>query len=327
VSRITKRFFHTGVLMALPAMIATQVVRTVPVPVFFTAFSASLALTGEVQKPAQVKVAAVQILGYDKTDVPRPSFDPSESVVRYVEKAAKDEVQLVVFPEYLLGRISVPGPQTERISKAAAVNRIYVIVGCWEVYQDGAFANTALLFDRAGKIVGKYHKVHAAVNQFEGEPPWSKPPKGKNADWFIRNDPEWVMKKGEDFPVFDLDFGRIGILTCYDGWFPETFRVLSLKGAEILVWINGRSGAVEDFIVRSAVFQNEVALIATNQAYGAGTMIGQWPSRILAQCEKPEECYLTATINLDQVRHARDNSRNFQQRRPEVYGELARPNR
>ena len=265
------------------------------------------------------------MLGYDKTDVPRPGFDPSEAVVRYVERAAKDGAQLVVFPEYLLGRISVPGPQTERISKAAAAGRIYVIVGCWEVFKDGSFANTALLFDRAGKIVGKYNKVHAAVDQFEGEPPWSKPPKGKDADWFIRNDPEWTMKRGDDFPVFDLDFGRIGILTCYDGWFPETFRILSLKGAEILVWINGRRGTVEDFIVKSAMFQDEVAMIATNQAYGAGTMIGQWPAHILASCPEPKESYITATINLEQVRQARKNSRNLQQRRPELYGEIVKP--
>jgi hypothetical protein len=166
---------------------------------------------GEPQKPGQVKVAAVQILGYDKTDVPRPGFDPSESAVRCVEKAAKDKAQLVVFPEYLLGRISVPGPQTDRISKAATAGRIYVVVGCWEVFKDGSFANTALLFDRTGKIAGKYNKIHAAVDHFEGDPPWSKPPKGKNTDWFVRNDPEWLMKRGEGFPVFDLDFGRIGI--------------------------------------------------------------------------------------------------------------------
>jgi predicted amidohydrolase len=276
-------------------------------------------------KPAQVKVAAVQMLGYDKTDVPRPGFDPSERVVQYIEKAAKEGAQLVVFPEYLLGRISVPGPQTERISKATAAGSIYVIVGCWELSENGSFANTALLFDRAGKIVGKYHKVHAAVDRFEGEPPWSKPPKGKDADWFIRNDPEWAMKRGEGFPVFDLDFGRIGILTCYDGWFPETFRVLSLKGAEILVWINGRRGTVEDFIVKSAMFQDEVAMIAANQAYGAGTMIGQWPARIMASCPEAKEDYITATINLAQVRQARKNSRNLQQRRPELYREIVKP--
>jgi N-carbamoylputrescine amidase len=294
---------------------------TVSITTFFVVFSGRAA---EPERPAQVKVAAVQMLGYDKTDVPRPGFDPSEAVVRYVEKAAKDGTQLVVFPEYLLGRISVPGPQTERISKAAAAGKIYVIVGCWEVFEDGTYANTALLFDRAGKIVGKYSKVHAAVDQFVGEPPWSKPPE-KDAEWFIRNDPEWKMKRGKDFPVFDLDFGRIGILTCYDGWFPETFRILSLKGAEILVWINGRRGAVEDFIVKSAVFQNEVAMVTTNQVYGAGTMIGQWPAQIFASCPEANESYITATINLEQVRRARTNSRNFQQRRPELYGEIVKP--
>jgi predicted amidohydrolase len=295
---------------------------TVSIPMFFLAF---LAMAAEPEKPAQVKVAAVQMLGYDKTDVPRPGFEPSEAVVRYVERAVKDGAQLVVFPEYLLGRISVPGPQAERISKAAAAGRIYVIVGCWEVHKDGSFTNTALLFDRTGKVCGKYHKVHAAVDQFEGEPPWSNPPKGKDADWFVRNDPEWAMKRGDDFPVFELDFGRIGILTCYDGWFPETFRILSLKGAEILVWINGRRGTVEDFIVKSAMFQNEVAMITTNQAYGAGTMIGSWPARIMASCPEPKENYITATINLDQVRQARKSSRNLQQRRPELYGEILKP--
>jgi len=299
-----------------------------PFPILFIVVAATSALGEQMdKKTGQVKVAAVQMLGYDKTDVPRPGFDPSETVVRYIERAAKDGAQLVVFPEYLLGRISVPGLQTERICKAAAASRIYVVVGCWEVFNDGSFANTALLFDRSGKTVGKYNKVHAAVDHFEGKPPWSKPPKGKDTEWFLSNDPEWLMKRGEGFPVFDLDFGRIGILTCYDGWFPETFRTLSLKGAEILIWINGRRGTVEDFIVKSAMFQNEVALIATNQAYGAGTMIGQWPARIMASCSEPKESYITATINLQQVRQARKNSRNIQQRRPDLYGEIVKPSR
>jgi predicted amidohydrolase len=309
--------------MEKPQMGLRLMIRfSVSVPLLLPAL---IALGGEPQKPTQVKVAAVQILGYDKTDMPRPGFDPSEAVIRYIERAAKDGAQFVVFPEYLLGRISVPGPQTERIAKAAAAGKIYVVVGCWEVFQDESFANTALLFDRAGKIAGKYNKVHAAVDQFEGQPPWSKPPQGKDAEWFLRNDPEWKMKRGQDFPVFDLDFGRIGILTCYDGWFPETFRILSLKGAEILVWINGRRGTVEDFIVKSAVFQNEVAMVTTNQAYGSGTMIGQWPAQILTTCPEPKESYITATINLEQVRKARQNSRNLQQRRPDIYGGIVKP--
>lgn len=123
-------------------------------------FFASVAATAEPRLPDLGRVAAVQMLGYDKTDIPRPGFDPSEAVVRYIEKAAEDH--------------------------------------------------------------------------------------GKDIDWFINNDPEWIMKRGDEFPVFDLDFGRIGILTCYDGWFPEPFRILSLKGAEILVWINGRRGTIDE---------------------------------------------------------------------------------
>jgi predicted amidohydrolase len=107
----------------------------------------------EPQLPRQIKVAAVQMLGYDKTDVPRPGFDPSEAVVPYIKRAAKDGAQLVVFPEYLRGRIFVPGPQTERISKAAAACRIYVIVGCWEVFKDDTFANTTLSSPKFGNLL------------------------------------------------------------------------------------------------------------------------------------------------------------------------------
>jgi hypothetical protein len=76
---------------------------------------ALIAWGGEPPTPTQVKVAAVQMLGYDKTDMPRPGYDPSEAVVPYIERAARDGAQLVVSPEYLPGLISVPGSQTEPV--------------------------------------------------------------------------------------------------------------------------------------------------------------------------------------------------------------------
>jgi N-carbamoylputrescine amidase len=136
------------------------------------------------------------------------------------------------------------------------------------------------------------------------------------------------MEKGKDLPVFDLDFGKVGILTCYDGWFPEPARVLSLKGAELIFWINGRGGSVEDFIVKSTIFRSHVAMITTNQAYGGGTMIGdcgKWPGRILRRCPEKKEAYITAKIDLKGVRRIRATSRNFRQRRPDLYGELVKP--
>ncbi|MEZ6063998.1 MAG: carbon-nitrogen hydrolase family protein [Planctomycetaceae bacterium] len=275
-----------------------------------------------------VKVAAVQIIGYDKGDLPREGFDPAAQMISYIDKAGGDGAQLVVFPEYVLGHIRVPGPETERIAARAKANSIYVIVGCWEEFPDGTFANTALIFGRTGEIVGKYRKTHAAVDHFEGSPPWTKPLSDKSRDWMLQNDPEWVMEAGQDLPVFELDFGKVGIMTCYDGWFPEPPRVMSLKGAELIVWINGRGGSVEDFIVKSTMFQSHVAMITTNQAYGGGTMIAdtqQWPARIIARCPDQQEAWISGTINLKQVRQVRASSRNFAQRRPDLYGRLATP--
>jgi len=273
-------------------------------------------------RPDTVKVAAVQVCGYDKGYVERPGFDPAKLAVTYIEKAAEDGAQLVVFPEYVLGRIAVPGPVTRKIAQAAAAAKVYVVVGCWEVHADNSFANTALLFDRQGRIQGKYLKTHAAVDTFEGTPSYAHPPAGRSTEWFIQNDPEWIMEKGHDLPVFELDFARVGILTCYDGWFPEPFRVLSLKGAEIIIWINGRGGHVEDYIVKAAMFHNSVALVTANQAYGAGTMIADWPATIKAVCPPQKEAWISATIDLKRLRHIRRHSRNYQQRRPELYGEI-----
>jgi beta-ureidopropionase len=274
------------------------------------------------EKPDRVKVAAVQVSGYDKTVTPGLKIDAVGKAISYIERAAGDTAALVVFPEYYLGRISIPGKETRALAEAAARNHIYVIIGSWEVFDDGSFANAALLFGRDGEILGKYYKTHAAVDTYEGDPPYSSPPKGHDKDWFLQNDPEWIMNKGQEFPVFDLDFARIGIMTCYDGWFPEPFRILSLKGAEILIWVNSRFSAVEDYIVLTAMHHNTVSMICTNQAYGKGTMIAEYPRNIKASCPEPGEQYITATLNLKDLRYARQYSRNAQQRRPDIYQEI-----
>jgi|KBSMisStaDraftv2_1062788.scaffolds.fasta_scaffold420623_2 predicted amidohydrolase len=85
-----------------------------------------------------VKVAAMQIKGYDKGNLPREGYDPTEAIVPYIDRASKDSAQLVVFPEYILGHIRVPSPITKKILVAAAANHIYVIIGGWETHADGS---------------------------------------------------------------------------------------------------------------------------------------------------------------------------------------------
>lgn len=260
------------------------------------------------------RVAAVQITGPWQWQVPpTPSTDPATVLIPYIDRAGKDKADLVVFPELYLGMFRVPSPQTVAISEAAKRNKIYVMVGCFEVTNDkGDFGNSTLIFDREGEIVGRYFKAYQAV----GGAPYCWPP--------VPNDPEWLMTPGEECPVFDLDFGRVGILTCYDGYFPEIFRLLSLKGAEIIVWPNARHGVVEDYIVRANVHQNYVHMVTTNKAVGAGTMIAEWPKGVKQQLTEAKEGYIMADLNLAQLRNSRVNAREFRQRRAAMFAELAK---
>lgn len=260
------------------------------------------------------RVAAVQITGPWNWQVPTTAEnDTAAAIVPYIDRAGKDGADLVVFPELYLGMFRVPSPQTDAISEAAKRNKIHVMVGCFEITNEkGDYGNSTLIFDREGKIVGRYFKAYQAV----GGAPYSWPP--------VANDPEWMMTPGEECPVFDLDFGRVGILTCYDGYFPEIFRVLSLKGAEIIIWPNARHGSVEDYIVRANVHQNYVHMVATNKAIGAGTMIAEWPHGLKQQITEPKESYIIADLNLAQLRNSRVNAREFRQRRPAMFGDLTK---
>ena len=283
--------------------------------------SMSLAPAAEVQPitAAQiahksVRVAAVQITGPWNWQVPTTEKnDTAAAIIPYIDRAGRDHADLVVFPELYLGMFRVPSPQTEAIAAAAKRNKLYVMVGCFEVTNDkGDYANSTLIFDREGKIVGRYFKAYQAV----GGAPNGWPP--------VADDPEWMMAPGEDCPVFDLDFGRVGILTCYDGYFPEMFRLLSLKGAEMIVWPNARQGAVEDYIVRTNVHQNYVHMVTTNKAVGAGTMIAEWPQGIKQQLTEAKEGYIMADLNLAQLRNSRVNAREFRQRRAAMFADLAK---
>ncbi len=270
-------------------------------------------LTAEQIAQKSVKVAAVQITGPWQWQVPTgKDNDTAAPLIPYIDRAGAEKVDLIVFPELYLGMFRVPSPQTKAIAAAAKRNQIYVMVGCFEVINEkGEYGNSTLIFDRSGEIIGRYFKAYQAV----GGPPYSWPP--------TPDDPEWLMNPGEETPVFDLDFGRVGILTCYDGYFPELFRLLSLKGAEIIIWPNARHGFIEDYIVKANVHQNYVHMVTTNKAFGTGTMIATWPKGI-QEITEAKEGYISGTLDLATLRNARINAREFRQRRPAMYQELAK---
>lgn len=109
----------------------------------------------------------------------------------------------------------IPGPSTEALGEKAKRYGMYVVAGLTE-REGNAIYNTAVLVDRQGKLAGKYRKVYIPREEIESG-----------------------ITPGNSFPVFDTDFGRIGIMICYDIFFTDPAKALAAQGAEIIfapVW-------------------------------------------------------------------------------------------
>lgn len=288
----------------------------IPVLVLASAVAEPLAVPPLADSKDRVRVAAVQLDVSGAPEVVMAALTP------HMARAAAEGADLVVFPEYILGNFKVPDATTEGLRALAREHHINLIAGGWEFLEDhpiawppepGTYANSALIINRDGIIVGRHHKMHAAVG--DGSPHFWPPAPGERG--------EHTMVPGGPSAVVDLDFGRVAVLTCYDGYFFSSFESPALRGAEVLVWINGRGGAVEDYIVRTASFMTCSHVVATNQSVGAGTQVCSYPGTVLAATTEPGDAYITAELDLAALRVARRNNRMFHQRRPELNAPLS----
>lgn len=265
-----------------------------------------------------VRVAAVQL---SVTAEEIGEGDVVDVLIPYMARAQADNADLIVFPEYLFGAFQIPGPLVDRFLEAARAHDLNAIVGGWEYLPGyaiqhppvpGTYANTLIVASREGELLGTYRKTHAAI----GAPPhfWPATPGelGEN-----------TMVLGEEYPVIDMDFGRVGLLTCYDGYFWPSFEIPSLRGAEILVWVNARGGIIEPHITQAASFMTATHIVATNQGVGAGTQIVAHPANTQAILLEPGNGYIVADLNLEALRYNRRNNRMLHQRRPDLYRDMA----
>ena len=112
---------------------------------------------------------------------------------------------------------TIPGPSTEIFGKAAKENNVVLVTSLFEKRAAGLYHNTAVVFEKDGSIAGKYRKMH------------------------IPDDPAYYEKFY--FTPGDLGFepiatsvGKLGVLVCWDQWYPEAARLMALKGADILIY-------------------------------------------------------------------------------------------
>lgn len=237
----------------------------------------------------------------------------------FFKKAAEFKSDLIVFPEYVLGnRITVAHPRVQAFFALAKEHGMYAIAGMVEK-QDERWATTALLVDRQGRLLGRYFKCHPASGP---APHWWPPMPGHDA--------EARGNLGNQFKVFHLDFGTIGILQCYDGYFPEAWGCTSFNGAEVILWINGREGMVEDGYCRFAA-DAYGCVVGANITDGKNTGFAgrhvrapgvSEESRLFPRIKTPGDACVHAVIDLKGLRRSRKHLRTMHQRRPELYGRL-----
>ena len=145
-----------------------------------------------------------------------------EETAPLIAEAAKQKADLVVLGETLpyfgLGKPAVdtaepvPGPTTDFFGGLAKQHTLYIVLSVYE--RDGRLVyNTAVVMGPEGTLVGKYRKVAL--------------PRGEVASG---------IAPGHEYPVFDTRFGKLGMMVCYDGFFPEVARELTNRGAEVIAW-------------------------------------------------------------------------------------------
>jgi len=139
-----------------------------------------------------------------------------------IEEAARQKADLVVLPEtltvcgsglsYADAAEPIPGPSTDYFAQLARQHGLYLVVGLVERDRHLIY-NVAVLIGPDGKVAGKYRKVALPRTEIEGG-----------------------ITPGHEYPVFETRFGKVGMMVCYDGFFPEPARQLSLRGAEIIAF-------------------------------------------------------------------------------------------
>ncbi len=193
-------------------------------------------------KPRVVRVATIH-------HRPANSKSSHENLVQFSEliaKAADEKADIVCLPEeitlvgtkldYISASEPVPGPSTNFLGGIARKYNLYIVAGVLERNGDTVF-NTAVLIDRSGNLAGKYRKVSLPQEEIDGG-----------------------ITPGDSFSVFDTDFGRIGLMICWDVTFPEPARTLAQKGAEIIflpIW----GGDIK--LAEARAIENQVYLVSS----------------------------------------------------------------
>jgi len=241
-----------------------------------------------------------------------------------VTKAKKQAVDLVIFPELsLTGYVvrdqtyelaeTIPGPSTKFMEDIARKTEAYIIFGMPELSEktQATIYNTAVLVGPEG-FIGRYRKMYLPTHSVFEEKRYFRP--------------------GYQTTVFDTKLGKIGLIICYDIFFPEVSRLTRLKGAQLIVCISASPAIRRTFFetltaaraVENTAFLAYVNLVGIEdglQFWGGSRLIGP-NGKVLVQAKYDEEQLVMCDIDYTDIRPIETFVPTLKDLRPELFDEL-----
>ncbi|MDP9238594.1 MAG: carbon-nitrogen hydrolase family protein [Chloroflexota bacterium] len=241
-----------------------------------------------------------------------------------IDDAAREKPDVIALPEvtypaYFMGtddlsrrNVLSPAEAMARFAEKARKHGMYIAVGMALDAKSGGYSNGAALFGRDGELIGRYEKSFL---------------------WHFDN--RW-FKPGNAYPVFELDFGRVGMLVCADGRLPEIARSLALNGAQIILdltaWVSGARHAADlttsqrRYLMQTRAAENGVwvacadkcGIEAESSVYAGRSCVINRRGEYVASLGPDEDAVLVYDVPIE-------DAGTQVERRPELYQTLAQP--
>lgn len=274
-------------------------------------------------------------LGLVQMTMSRDAEENLQKAVSLIGDAARRGAEMVCLPELFstpyfpqsrksrYGPVRVPGALTDALSEAARTNSVVLVGG--SVYEKSGHSryNTCFVFDERGRTLGSYRKVHLPQDQ-----------------GFYEQD---YFSAGREYKVFETRRGRLGVLICFDQWYPEPARITKLMGADIIFYptaigtvrdvrqTEGDWRAAWEAVQRGHAVANSVVVAAVNRAgtegalnFWGGSFVYDQFGTLLARAGEGEQVLVTS-CDLTLSREVEEGWGFMRNRAPRTYSKLAEP--
>ncbi|MFJ7730157.1 carbon-nitrogen hydrolase family protein [Neobacillus sp. NPDC097160] len=249
-------------------------------------------------------------------------LDNLKKAKNYIAKAKGMGADFVILPELYMAlatpssgilpvEVAEPldGPFVTGLSEMARENEIYVVCGIFEskVDDDQRAYNTTVFIDRSGEVLQSYRKTHLY-------------------DAFSYKESDTIVPGKNQYKVVETEFGKIGLMVCYEIRFPEIARQLALQEADILFipagWVAGTMKEDHwETLLRARAIENTVFVCASNQVGNifSGRSLMVDPMGVITASGGEEETLIMTDIELDRVHRVREKLPSVIHRKPEFY--------